>query len=289
MAISRVLIGGAVSWVTTRGEELAELPVPLAELLALPLDEARAIVESASSGATTGVPVAGIRYLVPLDSQEVWAAGVTYRRSRDGRMEESTEATIYDRVYSARRPEVFFKSNPERVVGDGDAVGIRADSAWNVPEPELAVVANSRGEVFGYLVGNDMSSRSIEGDNPLYLPQAKVYDRACALSSAIVPVWDAPDWPFEIGISITRGDAEVFAGTTSTSLLTRSPSELVEWLILAQEFPAGVVLLTGTGIVPDAGFTLAVGDTVAIEIAGIGSLGNPVISVGRAAPDRPAQ
>ncbi len=286
MAISRVLWRGEERWVTTAtapgtgtaGHRL--LHATLAQLLAMPVHQARAVVDDA----TERVDAGELTFLAPVDRQEVWAAGVTYRRSRDGRAEEAADATIYDRVYSAQRPEVFFKSTAERVVGDGEGVGIRADSDWNVPEPELALVVASTGEIFGYAVANDMSSRSIEGENPLYLPQAKVYDRACALGSHIVPVWEAPDGPRAITLSIARGGDEVFAGTTSTDLLTRSFAELVDWLLLAQEFAHGVVLLTGTGIVPDAEFTLAAGDIVSIAIDGIGGLSNPVVIVGRTAP-----
>ena len=280
MAISRALWRGSERWVTGGPGDFSLLESPLASLLALPLADARAAIEAA----TERVDDAELTFLAPVDRQEVWAAGVTYRRSRDGRAEEATDASIYDRVYGAARPEVFFKSSADRVVGDGDAVGIRADSDWNVPEPELALVVTSGREVFGFTVANDMSSRSIEGENPLYLPQAKVYDRACALGSAIVPVWEAPAAPFAIALSITRESGEVFAGTTSTELLTRSFADLVDWLGLATEFPHGAVLLTGTGIVPEAGFTLAADDIVHIEIDGIGSLTNPVVVVGRRAP-----
>jgi 2-dehydro-3-deoxy-D-arabinonate dehydratase len=277
MAISRARIDGQVLWLTTTNGDTAVLPLSLAELLGMPVESARRVVE----GTDRAVPPGAFETLVPIDEQEVWAAGVTYRRSRDGRMQESTEASIYDRVYRAPRPELFLKATAGRVIGDGDAVGIRADSTWDVPEPELAIVINSRGEQFGYLVGNDMSSRSIEGDNPLYLPQAKVYERACAVSSSIVPIWDASPPPYAITMSIQRDDATVFAGETSSELLARDPVDLIEWLRAACDFPSGVVLLTGTGIVPPAGFTLRQGDTVSISIVGIGSIANPVITVGR--------
>jgi 2-dehydro-3-deoxy-D-arabinonate dehydratase len=219
--------------------------------------------------------------LAPVDSQEVWGAGVTYERSRDGRIEESTEGGVYDRIYVARRPEVFFKATAPRVIGPGQPIGVRADSPWNAPEPELGLVLNAAGEIFGYVIGNDVSSRSIEGENPLYLPQAKVYDRSCALGPAIVPVWAAPDPPFDITCRVDRGDTVAFAGTTSTASLTRRFEELAAWLTAALTFPIGAVLLTGTGIVPDESFSLRPGDVVTIEVAGLGTLANPVVLVGR--------
>jgi 2-dehydro-3-deoxy-D-arabinonate dehydratase len=211
----------------------------------------------------------------------VWGAGVTYERSRDGRIEESTEGGVYDRIYVARRPEVFFKATASRVVGPGQPVGVRADSPWNAPEPELGLVLNAAGEIFGYVIGNDVSSRSIEGENPLYLPQAKVYDRSCALGPGIVPVWAAPAPPFDIACRVERGDEVAFAGTTSTVSLTRRFSELAAWLTAALTFPVGAVLLTGTGVVPDESFSLRPGDVVTIDVAGLGTLTNPVVLVGR--------
>ncbi len=274
-SIRRVLIdGGAPRWVVRRGSEDLLLEGGLADLLRLPLDDARALVEQADR------PVSGdLRVLAPVDEQEVWAAGVTYERSRDERMAESSEASVYDRVYAAERPEVFFKSTAARAVGPGEPVGIRADSDWDVPEPELALVLASSGELFGWTVGDDMSSRSIEGDNPLYLPQAKVYEAACALGPAIVPVW-AAEAPFDIALSILRDGDEVFAGAASSASITRSAEDLSAWLFAALPFPAGVVLLTGTGVVPPESFTLAAGDVVRVTIDGLGTLENPVRVVG---------
>jgi 2-dehydro-3-deoxy-D-arabinonate dehydratase len=263
-----------IVWAALHEDGGVPLGTPLAELLALPLDEARARIDAPS-----GDPVQG-HLLAPVDAQEVWAAGVTYERSRDERMAESTEASIYDRVYVAERPEVFFKAPASRVVAPGEPVGIRADSDWDVPEPELGLVFNSAGELFGYVPGNDMSSRSIEGENPLYLPQAKVYEAACALGPAIVPSWDATG-PFGIGLTITRNDEVAFEGTTSTSTITRDLADLGAWLFAAMPFPAGVVLLTGTGIVPEEGFTLAAEDVVTVSIEQVGTLVNPVRVVGR--------
>src|SRR4051794_14224916 len=256
-------------WATLHESGGVPLGTSLSALLALPLDEARARIDAAS-----GDPVQG-RLLAPVDEQEVWAAGVTYERSRDERMAESTEASIYDRVYVAERPEGVFKAPASRVVAPGEPVGIRADSDWDVPEPELGLVFTAAGELFGFVPGNDMSSRSIEGENPLYLPQAKVYEAACALGPAIVPVWDV-EGPFEIRLTIERNDEVVFDGTTSTASITRDAADLGAWLFAAMPFPAGVVLLTGTGIVPEEGFTLGGEDVVSVSIEGIGTLVNPV-------------
>jgi 2-dehydro-3-deoxy-D-arabinonate dehydratase len=245
----------------------------MAELLALPLEELRATVEKAD-----GEPVAPRRLLPPLDGRgEVWCAGVTYARSRTARMEESTEQSVYDKVYSAERPELFLKSPAWRLVTDGDPIGIRTDSGHDVPEPELAVVANARAEIVGFAVCNDVSSRSIEGENPLYIPQAKVFAGACSLSAGIRPVWEVPDAAaLTITASVRRGDMEVFAGTTSTSQLVRGLSELVDVLFVGSDFPDGVILSTGTGIVPEMHFKLEAGDVVRIEIDQVGSLTNTV-------------
>lgn len=225
--------------------------------------------------------LADIHLLPPVERQEVWAAGVTYLRSKKARMEESDfSATAYDRVYEAPRPELFFKSAGEKAVGPGEAVGIRSDARWSVPEPELALVINSRGELAGYTVGNDMSSRDIEGENLLYLPQAKVYRASCALGPCITvgaSESDARDWT--IAIRIERAGETVFRGETQVSQIKRSFSELIEWLRRSQEFPQGAILLTGTGVVPPNEFTLAGGDEVRIAISGIGELSNPVTVV----------
>jgi 2-dehydro-3-deoxy-D-arabinonate dehydratase len=275
-ALVRLEFDGEPVWAVRTPEGDRPLRVGLDELLRQPLDQARASVASAGAAADLGGTL-----LAPVESQEVWGAGVTYERSRDGRIEESTEGGVYDRIYVARRPEVFFKATAPRVVGPGQFVGVRADSPWNAPEPELGLVLNAAGELFGYVVGNDVSSRSIEGENPLYLPQAKVYDRSCALGPGIVPVWAAPDTPFDIALRVERGDEVAYAGTTSTTSLTRSFSDLAAWLTAALTFPVGVVLLTGTGIVPDESFSLRAGDVVTIDIDGIGTLTNPVVLVGR--------
>lgn len=223
-------------------------------------------------------PIPWQPWLAPVCQQEIWAAGVTYFRSRTARMEES-ETTggeqFYDRVYEAPRPELFFKANGHRARGHLEKVGIRSDSRWNVPEPELTLAINSSGSVFGYTIGNDMSSRSIEGENPLYLPQAKIYRGSCAIGPCLVigePVRKAT----KISILIARDGAEVFSGSTTVSQIKRSFDELVEYLFRDNEFPYGVYLMTGTGVVPDADFTLASGDLIRIEISGIGILENEV-------------
>jgi 2-dehydro-3-deoxy-D-arabinonate dehydratase len=276
LELVRLNVEGSAQWAVRTASGNAPLPVGLDDLLQMSLEEARAAVESA--GAATDL---GDTLLPPVDSQEVWAAGVTYERSRAGRVEESTEAGVYDRVYLARRPEVFFKATAQRVVGDGEPVGVRADSPWNAPEPELGLVLTSGGEIFGYLVGDDVSSRSIEGENPLYLSQAKVYDRSCSLGPGIVPIWAAPELPFEIALRVQRGDAVVYEESTSTASITRPFEDLAAWLTAALTFRVGVILLTGTGIVPDQSFTLRAGDVVTVDIPGIGTLTNPVVVVGR--------
>src|ERR1700733_5786782 len=225
-------------------------------------------VRSSFNAATVLAPVAG---------QEVWAAGVTYYRSRNARMDESKDAgggSFYDRVYAAERPELFFKATGRRVVGPRGAVRIRSDAKWSVPEPELTLLINSAGDVAGYTIGNDMSSRDIEGENPLYLPQAKVYDGSCALGPCILLATEPLSKATAIKIEITRQDKTVFAGSTTLAELKREPRELAKFLFRDNSFPQGAFLLTGTGIVPGDDFTLAHGDTIRIEIDGIGALEN---------------
>lgn len=221
-----------------------------------------------------------LRWLAPCDEQDVWASGVTYERSRAARQEEAVDGgDVYARVYAAERPELFFKARGERVVGHGDTVGIRTDATWNVPEPELALVITPALEVIGFTVGNDMSSRDIEGENPLYLPQAKVYKRSCALGPSIV-LSPSIEWPnATIRITISRGGAPAFSGETHTARIKRRLTELTDYLGRSAEYPDGAVLLTGTGVVPPNEFTLAAGDEVAIEIEGVGRLVNTVVVV----------
>jgi 2-dehydro-3-deoxy-D-arabinonate dehydratase len=226
-------------------------------------------------------PLDEVQLLPPVDSQEVWAAGVTYLRSKQARMEESDfSARAYDHVYEAARPEIFFKSLAHKVVASGEAVGIRRDATWSVPEPELALVLNSAGRIVGFSVGNDMSSRDIEGENLLYLPQAKIYSRSCAIGPWIVvgpTEEEARQWG--VRLEIRRGGSVVFDGETRIDQLKRRFGELVEYLFRSQAFPDGAVLLTGAGIVPDETFTLNDGDVVSISISGIGTLENPVVVV----------
>ena len=234
-----------------------------------------------SQAGLPAVPLDSARLLTPVESQEVWAAGVTYLRSKQARMEESEfSATAYDRVYDAARPEIFFKSLPDKVVSPGEAVGIRTDATWNVPEPELALVINSSGSIVGFTIGNDMSSRDIEGENLLYLPQAKIYTASCAVGPWIVvgpSENEVRQW--SIRLEIRRGGDVVFAGDTRAGQIKRPFSELVEYLFRSQQFPNGAVLLTGAGVVPPDSFTLEARDSVRISISGIGTLENPVAVV----------
>ncbi len=224
------------------------------------------------------VVLADVKLLAPVEQQEVWAAGVTYLRSKTARMEESDfSASAYDRVYDAVRPEIFFKSLAEKVVPTGEPVGIRSDATWNVPEPELVLVMNSRGQIVGYTIGNDMSSRDIEGENLLYLPQAKTYHRSCALGPWITlgtPEAMAREWT--INVEIRRNTQNIFTGKTLVGQIKRSFEELAGFLFRCQVFPHGAVLMTGTGIVPAETFTLQEKDEITIGISGIGVLKNPV-------------
>ncbi|MFO7325636.1 MAG: fumarylacetoacetate hydrolase family protein [Pseudomonadota bacterium] len=237
------------------------------------------LLEACWTGAAScGEPDAG-SLLAPLQSQEVWAAGVTYLRSKDARMEEAREAgggDFYDRVYHAERPELFFKATPHRVAGPGAAVRIRTDSKWNVPEPELALAVSAAGRIFGYTIGNDMSSRDIEGENPLYLPQAKVYAGSAALGPCLVVDAQLPAPETAIALEIRRGDAPVFSGATQVGRIKRPLPSLVDYLYRDNAFPDGAFLMTGTGIVPPDAFTLARGDEILITIEPVGTLRNIV-------------
>lgn len=231
-----------------------------------------------ASAAPGALPEPGASFLPPLGSQEVWAAGVTYQRSKVARMDESKEAgasVFYDRVYEADRPELFFKATAPRVRGHRQTVRVRSDSTWSVPEPELTLAINAAGRIFGFTIGNDMSARDIEGENPLYLPQAKTYRGSCAIGPALLIAPDiAPDTA--ISITITRDGEPAFTGTTAVSQLKRTLPELAGWLFRDNEFPAGALLLTGTGIVPQGTWTLQSGDEISITIGGIGTLLNIV-------------
>jgi 2-dehydro-3-deoxy-D-arabinonate dehydratase len=271
--------GGAPRAGVLDGDVVTELasPASLADLLALPVDRIREACANPGGGR---IPVASVELLAPVDGRtEVWAAGVTYERSRTARMAESEQsADIYDRVYAAERPELFFKSAAWRVSGPGAPVSVRSDSSIDVPEPELAVVLNAGGAVAGYTICNDMSSRSIEGENPLYLPQAKIYLGGCAVGPWIVPAWEVPDpYALTIELTIARDGSTAWAGSASTATLHRKIDELAAYLFRADEFPAGVILSTGTSLVPELPFTLEAGDEVRIRISGIGELANPVV------------
>ncbi|MEX0700522.1 MAG: fumarylacetoacetate hydrolase family protein [Planctomycetales bacterium] len=267
-----------------RGEELRLLDLAqvencrcLADVLHAP--DPRGLAKFLVDRDAAPVAIDAVRLLAPIDRQEVWAAGVTYRRSQVARMEESeSAASHYDRVYTAERPELFFKATPSRVVGPGEPVRVRADSDWSVPEPELALVVSAEMKLVGFTIGNDMSARDIEGENPLYLPQAKVYRQCCALGPAVL----IPEGPLDrdetrVALSIERGGRRVFQGETRVGQMVREFEELIGWLARENEFPEGVILLTGTGIVPGDDFSLEDGDTVAIEITGLGKLENPVV------------
>jgi 2-dehydro-3-deoxy-D-arabinonate dehydratase len=237
-----------------------------------------------------GVPAVGpvpggAQQLAPVGSQPVWAAGVTFLRSRDARLEESEGLDAYDKVYLAERPELFLKALPGTARGPGQPIGVRADSHWDVPEPELALVVDRHGRIAGYTIGDDVSSRSIEGENPLYLPQAKLYQGSCALGPCLVPVGEAPDpAEMEIALSIERDGAELFADRCSVADMKRSIPELVDWLWRGQDLPRGAVLLTGTSIVPPPDLTLRPGDQVTIAITGLGRLTNPVELIDTSGP-----
>jgi 2-dehydro-3-deoxy-D-arabinonate dehydratase len=264
-------------------------PVAVADLADLWSRPAADLPGILASPAGPRRPAGEVVLLAPVDGRtEVWAAGVTYARSRAAREEESTVAGLYDRVYEADRPELFFKSVAWRVVTDGQPVAIREDSELNVPEAELALVVNAGGEIVGYGVCNDMSSRSIEGDNPLYLPQAKIYAGSCALAPGIRPAWEVPD-PGRLGIevTVTRQGAPAWAARTTTAAMVRTPGDLVAWLFAGQSFPAGVILSTGTGLVPEMDFTLRPGDVVRIVIDGVGTLTNPVRAGKETSPEAP--
>ena len=237
----------------------------------------RGHLASVIAGSSPATAPAEDTILAPLQTQEVWAAGVTYFRSRTARMEESKEAgggSFYDRVYAAERPEIFLKATPQRVAQPGAAMHLRSDSKWMVPEPELTLVINSRAEIIGYTVGNDLSCRDIEGENPLYLPQAKCFDRCASVGPCILVQSEPPGPTTRISLQIDRHGASVFSGETTVSQLKRTPEELVGFLYRDNTFPTGALLMTGTGIVPGDQFTLRSGDVVKITIEGIGTLTN---------------
>jgi 2-dehydro-3-deoxy-D-arabinonate dehydratase len=253
-------------------------PATVREALQLSAAELDAALTSARASSGSRHHIGLVTLHKPVDEQEIWASGVTYLRSRDARMEESTQKDVYDIVYDAERPELFFKATPSRAVGSGEDIAIRGDSTWDVPEGELTLAINSHGEVIGYTIGNDMSSRSIEGENPLYLPQAKMYAKCAGIGPWISLTSEVAD-PRNLGITVTieRGGEVNFQETTSTNQIHRTFEDLVKYLHTHSEFPNGVFLMTGTGIIPPLEFTLEHGDIVSIDIEQIGTLRNPVI------------
>ncbi|MFG1609465.1 fumarylacetoacetate hydrolase family protein [Actinoplanes sp. NPDC049265] len=264
------------TFVGVRTDDGAVHRAAVASLSELLNGDFRGMVEQAAAGPAETDQV---RLLAPVDGRtEVWAAGVTYQRSSEARQEESEVADVYARVYGADRPELFFKSVAWRVAGDGEPIGIRDDSPVDVPEPELAVVVAADGTIVGYTVCDDVSSRTIEGENPLYLPQAKIYAGSCALGPGIRPAWEVPS-PYELTISasVRRGPDEVWSASTSTKLLHRRLDDLVSYLFRQYDLPDGAILSTGTGIVPSLDFTLTAGDSVAITVSEVGTLTNPVV------------
>jgi len=242
-----------------------------------------AVIREESAEQHPPVPIQSVRMLAPIDGQEVWGAGVTYERSKVAREQESEgAASFYDQVYTAERPELFFKATPSRVVGPGQPVRVRRDTKWCVPEPELALILSPTLKLVGYTIGNDMSARDIEGENPLYLPQAKVYDSCCALGPCITMAASMPvRESIGIQLEIQRGDNCIFHGQTSVAKMARSFESLIDWLSRDNVFPDGVILLTGTGIIPPDDFSLRSGDVVRISIDGIGTLTNPVAQTGQ--------
>lgn len=285
MKLAKVrLVGGAVRVASVEDQTVRLLDLSrsatvhsLADILheADPVALARLLIDSSAAP----LPVTAVQFLAPIDSQEVWAAGVTYKRSQVARMEESESgASHYDKVYTAPRPELFFKGNARRCSGPGVPVRVRHDSQWTVPEPEFTLVVSPKGKLVGYTIGNDMSARDIEGENPLYLPQAKVYNQCCGLGPCIL----LADQPLDrdstkITLTIHRAGREVFRGETHVGMIVRGFDELIGWLTRENDLPEGAFLLTGTGVVPPDDFTLEEGDSTSIEITGIGTLTNPVV------------
>ncbi|HUG69872.1 MAG TPA: fumarylacetoacetate hydrolase family protein [Pirellulaceae bacterium] len=275
------IASGEVGVGSVSGDQLTPLALTdeYASLTDILEAEAPGQIAAALMDPSAQVLLADVTLLPPIDAQEVWAAGVTYTRSKTARMEESeAAASCYDRVYTSPRPELFMKATPHRVSGPGQPLRIREDAEWNVPEPELTLVMNRRMQLVGFTIGNDMSSRDIEGDNPLYLPQAKVYNQCAGIGPWITLATAMPPRA-EIGIAleIRRDGQVVFAGQTGIDQMARTFEELIGWLSRDNSFPAGVLLMTGTGVVPNSEFTLHPGDIVDITIDGIGTLSNPIV------------
>jgi 2-dehydro-3-deoxy-D-arabinonate dehydratase len=270
---------GAIRLALWRDGSLRELPrLTLDSLLGRPLEDIHDLLEGAARSRRRLDPDS-VELLPPVESQEVWAAGVTYLRSREARQEESASKDVYAQIYEAERPELFFKSAGWRVAGHEGELGIRSDSAWNVPEPELAVLTNFAGDVVAYAIGNDMTSRSIEGENPLYLSQAKIYDGSCGLGPVAVLAWHADVASATIRMTVERDDEEAFGAEAATSGLVRDPAAMARVLHSCYTLPAGAWLLTGTAIVPPHPYTARPGDVVRIEIEGMGVLENRLVLV----------
>lgn len=282
MQLARILTANGPTAARIEGEFATPLQLSSAGLSSLSqLLSHPDLIELATSlpPAAAQIALKDVQWLPPIDDQEVWAAGVTYKRSQTARMEESeAAASCYDRVYTAARPEIFYKASPHRCSGHEGQLRIRQDATWNVPEPELALVIAKHGEIVGFTVGNDMSSRDIEGDNPLYLPQAKVYNQCCGLGPWITLANAMPPRnQIEIDLNILRNGKSVFSGSTSVAQMARELEDLVQWLMRDNDLPNGAFLLTGTGVVPDSNFTLAAKDVVEIRISGIGVLRNTIV------------
>jgi 2-dehydro-3-deoxy-D-arabinonate dehydratase len=295
-ALLRVLTrDGATALALWRGGSLLDLSTAemlqlrtLDGLLSLPLERVRSLLDDPYLDALPSLDPWDLEWLAPAEGQEVWAAGVTYLRSRQARLEEAAAKDVYTRVYEAERPELFFKAAGWRVIPHGGAVGVRSDSDWNVPEPELAVLSNAYGEVVAYSCGNDVSSRSIEGENPLYLPQAKVYDASCSIGPAAVLAWNVRPSACSIQMTIEREGQEIFSSRAGISDMVRDPAELVGVLHAAYTLPVGAWLMTGTSIVPDR-YTATPDDIIRINIEGIGELRNTIKRIehsGATAPPR---
>jgi 2-dehydro-3-deoxy-D-arabinonate dehydratase len=273
-----ILYRNKTGWIVEQAHQYFDLIEPSLNAL-LAQDDLHAYLTAQVAGSKPMAQSKVLPLLAPIEHQEVWAAGVTYYRSRSARVEESQDAgggDFYDRVYSAERPELFFKSQAHKVAGPDEPIRIRSDASWSVPEPELVLLVNPRGAIVGYTIGNDVSSRDIEGTNPLYLPQAKVYDRSCALGPGILIQQAVMPAHTQIALEILRQDRVAFSGSIALSEMKRDPQTLVEYLYRDQSFPYGCFLLTGTGIIPPSEFTLQHADVVRITIDGIGTLSNPV-------------
>lgn len=267
-----------LGWIDLEQQRVYELSETLGNLLSMSPEERIQRLAALRRSAVAAYPLSTLVLRAPVDDQEIWAAGVTYEQSRDARMEESGRDDLYAQVYNSDRPELFMKASGWRAVGHGQAVGIRADSTWDVPEPELTLVVDSAGEIAGYTVGNDVSSRSIEGENALYLPQAKMYYASCSIGPWIMLNEEIPDArSLDISMTLSRDDQEIWTGTTNTDRLRRSYAELIDYLFRGLDFPTGVFLMTGTGLVPPPEFTLETGDQITIEIENIGTLRNRAI------------